>query len=241
MTREEFEEVISAKVAQAEILCESTLDEAGVEASDVRSVLLAGGSTRIPLVQESVKRVFKQEPTASVNVDEVVALGAALYAAYKGDKSELSVVQRRSIDMIKVSESTSKYFGTISMSHDKASDKGRVVNSILIRKGEKIPCSVDTSFYTVHDGQEAVTCAVTEAGGPETDPRFVKTIWKGDLDLPAGRPANQEIKVTFVYDENQIMKCSFKDVATGREKSIDLSMASSAQVDNAEIDKFIVE
>ena len=84
VSRDEFEESISSLVTQAEMLCEATLDEADISASDVRAVLLAGGSTRIPLVKESIKRVFSKEPVSSVNVDEVVALGAALYAAYKG-------------------------------------------------------------------------------------------------------------------------------------------------------------
>lgn len=239
--REEFEEAISSKVAQAEMLCESTLEEVGIEPESLNGVFLAGGSTRIPLVRESVQRVFKREPTDTVNVDEVVALGAALYAAYKGDRSKLSAAQRHSIEKIKVSESTAKCFGTISMGHDDARDEMRPVNSVLIRKGEKIPCSVEESFYTVQDGQEAVNCRVTESTDATTDPRFVKIIWQGDLKLPSGRPANQEIRVTFAYDENQVMKCSFKDVATGRETKIDLSMGAADKKDSHEIDRFIVE
>lgn len=241
ITREELEEAISSKVAQAEMLCESTLDEAGIDSSDIRSVLLSGGSTRIPMVRESIKRVFKKDPVASVNVDEVVALGAALYAAYKGDQSNLTAAQKNSIQKIKVSESTSKCFGTISISHDMARDQTKLTNSILIKKGEKIPCSVTESFYTIHDGQTTVNCRLTESTSPETDPRFVKTIWEGDLELPPGRPAHQEIRVTFSYDENQMMRCSFVDVATGRKTEIDLSMASSAEIDNEGINKFLVE
>ena len=229
--REEFEEAISSKVTQAEMICESTIHEAGIEASDVRGVFLAGGSTRIPLVQESIRRVFKQEPISSVNVDEVVSLGAALYAAYKGDKSSLS----------KVSESTNMCFGTISIGHDAARDEAKLANSILIRKGDKIPCSVTESFFTVYDGQTGVNCRVTQSTAPETDLRFVKVIWEGELQLPPDREANQEIKVTFAYDENQIMLCSFLDVATGRETEIDLSMASSGKGASEAIDKFIVE
>lgn len=240
ISREEFEEAISSRVTQAEMLCESTIDEAGIDPSDIRSVFLAGGSTRIPLVRESIKRVFNQEPISSVNVDEVVALGAALYAAYKGDRSKLSSVQRNAIQKIKVAESTAKCFGTISFSHDAARDQAKLTNSILIRKGDKIPCSVTESFFTISDGQEGVNCKLTESASPETDPRFVKVIWEGRLELPPGRPAGQEIKVTFAYDENQIMKCSFVDVATGRKTTIDLSMISSNGVDSEEIDKFMV-
>lgn len=241
ITREEFEEAISARVTQAEMLCESTIDEAGIETSDIRSVLLAGGSTRIPLVQESIKRVFSQEPVSSVNVDEVVALGASLYAAYKGDQSKLSAVQKNAIQKIKVAESTSKCFGTIHVAYDDAREQERLTNAILIRKGDKIPCSVTQSFYTIHEGQTVVGCRLTESSAPETDPRFVKIVWEGDLNLPPDRPKEQEIKVTYAYDENQMMRCSFVDVATGRKNEVDISITASEGVDTDRINKFIVE
>ena len=241
ITREEFEEAISTKVAQAEMQCESTIDEADVEAGDIRGVFLAGGSTRIPLVHESIKRVFAQDPISSVNVDEVVALGAALYAAYKGDQSQLSAVQKNSIAKIKVAESTARCFGTISIGHDAARNEAKLTNCILIRKGDKIPCSTTESFFTLNDGQDRVSCKVTESTAPETDPKFVKVIWEGDLALPAGRQSGQEIKVTFSYDDNQIMKCVFVDVATGRETTIDLTMSAADKSSDNEIDNFLVE
>lgn len=237
--REEFEESISSLIAQAEMLCEATLDEAKIEAGDVRAIFLSGGSTRIPLVEESIQRVFKKAPTSTVNVDEVVALGAALYAAYKGDRSTLTPLQRKSLEKIKVSESTSKCFGTLSMSYDGAREQDRLSNTILIRKGDKIPCVVARSFFTIYDGQDAVNCKVTESTAPETDPRFVKIIWQGLLQLPAGRPKEQEIKVTFAYDDNQIMRCTFVDLATAREQTVNLSLADSSVA--ATIDKFLVE
>jgi len=241
ITREEFEEAISTHVTQAEMLCESTIEEAAIDPSDIRAVFLAGGSTRIPFVQKSIARVFNQEPISSVNVDEVVALGAALYAAYKGDKSNLSETQKNAIQKIKVSETTSKCFGTISITHDSARDQEKLFNSILIHKGDKIPCSVTESFYTVYDGQEAVNCRLTESTSPETDPRFTKVIWEGDLQLPSGRPQGQEIKITFSYDENQMMKCSFVDVETGRKTEIDLSMTSQKSSIDNQVDDFMVE
>jgi len=241
ITRADLEEAISARVTQAEMLCEATLDEAGIEANDIRSVFLAGGSTRIPIVRESIKRVFGQEPISSVNVDEVVALGAALYAAYKGDQSKLSAVQKRAVQKIKVAESTAKCFGTLSLSYDEARGQPRLVNAILINKGDRIPCSITQSFYTIHDGQTTVDCSVTESTAPETDPKFVKIVWQGNLDLPPNRPREQEIRVTYAYDDNQIMSCTFVDVASGRSESIDLAMATAESIDNAEIEKFLVE
>lgn len=240
VTRAEFEESISSLIAQAEMLCESALDEANIDVSSLKSVLFAGGSTRIPAVKDSVVRIFGQEPLTSANVDQVVSLGAALYAAHKGDQSKLSSVQLNSIERIAVSDKTSMYFGTISVSSDNARGEGRLHNSILIHKGESVPCEVTESFYTVSDGQTGVHCQITESRSPETDPKFVKVIWEGKLELPSGRPAGQEIKITYSYDENQMMKCRFLDAETNRETLIELSIAS-AEMDSSGIDKFTVE
>ena len=241
ISRDEFEEAISTQVTQAEMLCESTIEEAGLSPGDIRAVFLAGGSTRIPIVQKSIERVFNQEPVSSVNVDEVVALGAALYAAYKGDQSNLSEIQKQSIQKIKVSESTAMCFGTISLAHDENRGRNKPINNILIHKGDKIPCSTTKSFFTMHEGQTAVNCRLTESIAPESDPRFVKITWEGDLQLPEGRPEGQEIQVTFSYDDNQMMKCSFVDVATKRKTEVDLSMASGEAAADNQIDKFVVE
>ena len=241
ISREEFEESISALITQAEMLCEATIEEAGVAPSDINGVFLVGGSTRVPLVVESVARAFRQQPISAGNVDEVVALGAALYAAYKGDQNNLTPLQKAAITRLKVNETTSKSFGTIAVEFDSARDKSVARNTVLIRKGERIPFSVTESFYTMHDGQRAVSCKVTESTAPETDPRFVKIIWEGNLELPPDRPASQEIQVTFAYDENQIMKCSFLDVGTGRESRINLSMTDAANDDAKIIEQFLVE
>jgi len=241
VTREEFEQEISSLIAQTEMLCESTIDEAGISQSDIQEVFLAGGSTRMPVVLESIKRVFNKEPTSSVNVDEVVALGASLYAAYKGDHSKLTPVQKASIQKIKVSESTSVCFGTIAMHYDENRKEQHEAVTIIINKNKKIPCSVTESFYTIYEGQETVDCRITESVSAETDPRFVKIIWDGELTLPAGRAANQEVKITYSFDDNQTMHASFVDVATGKDTQISLSVITSSEEDSSKIDKFRVE
>lgn len=238
ITRSEFEESISSLIAQTEMLCEEAIEEAGVSMNEIRSVLLAGGSTRIPSIQESIKRVFGQEPVSTGNVDEVVALGAALYAAYKGDRSVLTEVQRESIGSIKVSERTSKYFGTISMGYDEERGQQGLENSIIINKGDAIPCSVTESFYTIHEGQTNVRCKLTESAMAETDPQFVKIVWEGDLTLPPNRPAGQEIRITYSYDENQILHCTYEDVSSGKTTNVDISLAIKEQTS---IEQFMVD
>ena len=241
ITRHEFEEAISSLIAQTEMLCETAMSDADVSPSDIKGVFLAGGSTRIPAVMESIKRVFQQEPMKTGNTDEVVALGASLYAAYKADQSELSAMQKQSVAKISVAEITSNCFGTISLTHDQNRNEHISQNSIIIKKGEKIPCSVTESFYTVHEGQEGVNCRVTQSKAPETDPRFVKEVWSGNLQLPPGRPAEQEIQVNFSYNENGIMQCSFLDTASGKKTEVDLKFSAASASASDEIHQFRIE
>jgi molecular chaperone DnaK len=241
ITRNEFEESISSLIAQTEMLCESAMDEAEVSPSDLQGVFLVGGSTRIPCVRESILRIFKKEPISTANVDEVVALGAALYAAYKSDRAKLTPIQKSSVGKIKVSEITSKCFGVISVAVDEARETNKLSNSVLIIKGNKIPTSVTESFFTRYDDQVCVECQVTESSAPESDPRFVKIIWNGELELPEGRSSGQKIEVTFSYDENQIMQCSFLDVESGRKKDVNLNMAAGSSAGDDNIEKFVVE
>jgi molecular chaperone DnaK len=240
LDRTEYETAISSLIAQAEMLCESAIDEAGISIDELSGVFLAGGSTRAPSIRESVARVFQKEPTSTVNVDEVVALGAALYAAHKSDKHHLSNIQKAAVSSIKFSEVTNFCFGTLMRAENVARGTEELQNSVIIHKNEKIPCSVTESFYTVADGQEVVQCRVTQSVAPEKDPRFVKVIWSGELELPSDRPKGQEIQVTFGFDTNNVMTCSFKDVATGRDVKVDLSSQNETKK-NIGIEKFMVE
>ena len=227
VTRSAFEERISSLIEQTALLCESTVEEAGVGVSDIQGVILAGGSTRMPIVQRTVQEVFRKEPISTVNVDEVVALGAVLYAAYKSEKTSLTVAQQRAVREVTFTEVTNRCFGTFALAYNESTGEVENENSIIIEKGTQIPCSETKSYCTTHPGQRAVACEVTECVNLETDPRYVRIIKEDELPLPPGRPAGQEIRVTFAYDVNQIMHCTFRDVEDGREVVIDLDMAKS--------------
>lgn len=227
--REDFEEKISALIAQTEMLCESALDEAGITADSVQAVFLAGGSTRSPIVRESVIRIFGKEPIATANVDEVVALGAALYSAYKSDGAGLSPSQAKSLEAIKVAEAATMCFGTSTLSWNDSKGADELQNDVLIARGEKIPCSVTKTYYTVSDNQTSLNCTINESRTPERNVKFVKNIWTGDLELPEGRPAGQPIEITFSFTENQIMAAEFKDVETGKTTNIELSVSGESQ------------
>ena len=239
LSRIEFEESISSMLVQIEMMCETTLDEAGIDVSDVSDIFLAGGSTRMPVIREVATKVFQREPTSTVNVDEVVALGASLYAAHKSDGSNLSEIQKKSIDQLKVAERTNCFLGTITVGYSESKGES-LINSILIKKGESIPYKVSKSYFTVHEGQSAINCTITESKSPETDPRFVKIIHEENLDLPSDRPAEQEVIVTYAYDENQMIHASFKDVESGNENTISISMSGQDQT-SSDINKFLVE
>ena len=178
-----------------------------------------------------------------------MALGAALYAAYKGDQNNLSPAKKHSTQKFEIAYVTSKSLGIL-VGPNIAQESENLVNKILIRKGERIPCSATETFFTVREGQDCMNFKITESAASETDPRFVNVIWDGILALPPGRPANQVVSMTISYDENQFVRISAIDVATGRKVSIYLSYADSpinhndknAKTDYSdEIEKFTVK
>ncbi|MDG1143672.1 MAG: Hsp70 family protein, partial [Burkholderiales bacterium] len=188
-----------------------------------------------------IKRVFGKSPVPVDNVDEMVALGAALYAALKSDGAGLNAAQSDRISKMTVSEIANHYFGTIAHVHNPNTGREEEQNSIVIKKGERIPCSVTEQFVTASDNQTSVDVRVTQAGGLETDPQFVKIIWNGFLDdLPPNRPAGQTIEITYAYDANQTMQCTFMDVNSQKKVVANLSLATGEGEDSA-IDQFLVD
>lgn len=241
VTRDEFEEEISGFLAQLNMHCESALDEAELSSEEVKAVFLAGGSSRIPSVKSVVRTFFNMEPTETANLDEVVALGAALYAARKADPSILNAAQKTSVSKIGLEEIAAYCFGTLSLSYDDESGKGKMQNSVLIKKGTAIPCSVTQEFFTVREDQRAVDLAVTRSTHPETDPEFVKVVWNGTLSLPSGRPSGQQVDVTFSIDENGSMHCFFKDVESKKKIEVDINEGIKMRREESSVDQFTVE
>lgn len=216
--REEFEEIISEYIAKTEMLIDAVLDEAGYSPQDIHQILLVGGSSRIPLVRKSLVRIFNKEPIEAVNPDEVVALGAAIYAGMRSDKQHLNAAQSAAIKKIKLTEVCGEYYGTIILHTDQHTGEEEYFVNIMLEKNTPLPCSHTRTFYTMADDQTVVRCTVTSSLDPETDPQFVQNLWEGHLqELPSGRPAGQEIEVTFSFNTSQRIECKYRDVATGRE------------------------
>lgn len=245
VSRDEFETAISPLIQQAEMLCESVLESVGLTASQLDGVLLAGGSTRVPCVRQSVERVFGRVPDVTMNPDECVALGAAVYSALKADRERMSALQKRAIKDVSLAEICGHNFGTIALSERTDGRDPVEENCILIAKDRIVPCSVSREYYTVEHGQTSVLCRLTECdNAEERDPRFVSILGSAHLTLPPNRPAGQKVEVTYSIDENLKLHCQYRDIASGEVESIDLAVSPSVRrhsEPHASIDKFLIE
>ncbi len=236
ITRKEFEEKISHKLALAEMLMEQAISEADMKDSDISEVLLVGGSTRVPKVVELVHQHFGKVPTTNFNPDEVVALGAAVHAGYstlsKRPDFDLPESVRAEMETRTIVHVVNHSYGTTAV--NPATKKLR--NNIIIKKNTPLPARNSEVFSTVADNQTNLNCDVTE--GEETDPDFMPPpVYEANLKLPPGRPAGQEIHVEFMCDTNHILHCQFKDVESGAIQKVRLDLTKGTGKGNDGGDK----
>ena len=236
VTREMFEEAIESLIERADILVEVALDEAGIEPSAIDKVLLVGGSTRIPLVQQRLEKMFGKPPETAVNVDECVALGAAMHAGLtmmRKNPDAVSVGISSSLMDINLTDVCNHSYGTICAPIDKETGRRVIQNRIILRKNTPLPCETSQTFYTLKEGQKEVEVTITQGEG--TDVEFVNTIATYKLELPPDRPAECPIKVTYSYDVNQRMHCKFEDVESGRALEVDISLDQDGNVSESKV------
>ncbi len=222
VTPSEFEEAISTYIGKAEGLIDVALDEAGIDESGIDHVLLVGGSTRIPCIQRRLEKRFGKKPSGEVNPDEAVALGAAIHAGLHADPDRMNPHQQETIDKVCLTDAANHNYGTTAL-RPSITGGEEEYNEIIIKKNTSIPCTESSSFFTVADGQTSIAIKVTQCTAPEENPDFVDVIAETKFDdLPPGRPAGQEIKVTYSYDASKMMQCEFEDVASGMSHSLDI-------------------
>lgn len=244
LARDRFEEAIKPRIRQTELLVDTVLENSSLTVSDIDHVLLVGGSTRIPMVQNMLERKFGKAPVRTVNPDESVSMGAAIKAAQllvqSGEITMPGAVQDR-FEQTSITDCANASYGTLALEDQFGTEQLR--NTIIIPKNTPLPAEKSEPFYTVADNQTVVDCRVTQ--GEEADPRFVNTLWRGKFDLPANRPQGQEIKITYKYDTNQRMNCTFLDVASGKEKTTDLDLSDTGnsiqQIDPDLFDDLVIE
>jgi molecular chaperone DnaK len=236
ITREMFEQAISSLMDRADILVEVALGEAGVEPSGIDKVLLVGGSTRIPLVQQRLEKTFGFAPETAVNVDECVALGAALHAGLTMLREKPKAVPAgiaSGLREINLTDVCNHSYGTICAPVDKETGRRVIENRIILKKNTPLPCEASQMFYTLTKGQSEVEVTITQ--GEDTAVEYVNKIATNKFKLPPDRPAECPIKVTYSYDMNQRMHCKFEDIESGRVLEVDVCLDQDGKLSESDV------
>lgn len=231
ITREEFEKAVEPLVTRTEILIEVALEEAGVKVDDINKVLLVGGSTRMPVIQERLKTKFGYAPEIAVNVDECVALGAAIHAGLSQMRDNADKVPTgiaAGLKQVQLKDVCNHSYGTLCAPLDEESGQYVLRNTIILKKNTPLPCEATQTFYTMSEGQTELQATITQ--GEDTDPDFVNKIATEVFELPADRPANQPIHVKYSYDVNQRMHCRFLDEQSGRTLEVEFCVGENGKM-----------
>jgi len=206
LSRAKFESLVADLVERCVQPCKTALKDAGLTASEIDEVILVGGMTRMPMVQQKVKDIFGKEPHKGVNPDEVVAIGAAIQGGVlKGDVKDVLL-----LDVTPLSLGIETLGG---------------VTTKLIEKNTTIPTKKSQVFSTAADNQPAVSIHVLQ--GEREMASDNKSIGRFDLaDIPPAPRGVPQIEVTFDLDANGILHVGAKDLGTGKQQSIKITASS---------------
>ena len=221
LTRAKFDELTHDLVERTAVPVQNALRDAGLSPSDIKKVLLVGGSTRIPAVQEKVKQLTGQEPSKSLNPDECVAIGASIQGGkLAGDAGAGDILL---LDVTPLSLSIETLGG---------------VATKLIERNTTIPTKKSQIFSTAADNQTAVDINVVQ--GERQFAKDNKSLGQFRLDgIPPARRGVPQIEVTFDIDANGIVNVSAKDLGTGREQHI--TITASSNLSDADIERAVKE
>jgi molecular chaperone DnaK len=217
LTRAKLEALVDDLVEKTVEPCKIALSDAGLKANDIDEVILVGGMTRMPKVQEKVKQLFGKDPHKGVNPDEVVAIGAAIQGGVlKGDVKDVLL-----LDVTPLSLGIETLGGVFTK---------------LIEKNTTIPTKKSQIFSTAADNQPAVSIHVLQ--GEREMAAYNKTLGRFELvGIPPAPRGMPQIEVTFDIDANGIVNVSAKDLGTGKEQSIKITASSG--LSEEEIDRLV--
>ncbi len=215
MTRAKLEDLVKPEIEKSIELVKNTVSEAGLKISDIDEIILVGGQTRMPFLQETVKNLFGKEPHKGINPDEVVAIGAAIQAGiFQGDVKDILL-----LDVTPLTLGIETLGG---------------VATPVIEKNTTIPTSKSQIFSTASDNQTSVEIHVIQGERPMAIDN--KTLAKFILDgIPPAHRGLPQIEVAFDIDANGILNVSAKDKATGKSQSIRIE--ASTQLSKEEVEK----